>query len=847
MHVAVTRRTRQIFDITFRMSYSLDTLEFHRLLELVACNAQTPTGRERILALGPMTSRLELESSLAAINETIALAEEKQVTWSFSGLEDPSDAVAILKIRNATLEPGLLLEIARVCNQALFARSSIQPEKEFVPTLWTIVESIPPTLFTALEKINKKLLPGGEIDDSASPELARLRREINAQRARLTKSLESVMRSVGTAIQDEIVTVRNERFVIPVKSEFRGKVGGVAHGFSSSGATVFVEPLEAIEANNELQNLRGHEEREVARILFDLTETLREQLPAVQTAVEAVAELDAIKTKVEFARKFRAVVPEITDDNTLELVEARHPLLEDNLRQLSVNSYRLPVISEADRRDGTLTEQGKDAPREIVPASFTLTDEKAVIIISGANAGGKTVVLKTAGLLSLMAISGLPVPAVRARVPFYRSVLADIGDQQSLSANLSTFSSHMSNIAEMMRECVSPSLVLLDEAGTGTDPEEGSALGVAIVDHFRHECGAQVIASTHYRGLKMYAANDPNVVNASVEFDEKTLKPTYRLLLGLAGASSGIEIANRFGINDEVISHARENLDVSAQEAEQYLQKLQTETTQAEDIRKALEEEREAVAMKYARLEIEAGKKEKARQKEFEQELARSVDEFDRQSKAFLQGLEDKVLKNKLEKERGARKAELNRLVVSKVQTPRSRRVATRSEPPATAGGSKQTIEPGSRVITSFGNIGTVEKMDKEVAEVLVGGMRLREKIANLQLAEGASEPNGAKKAETRAVAGVRSVARSLDAPDVAAELNLIGKTTAEADYELDRFIDEAYMASLPRVRIIHGFGTGALKNFVHHFLKNHDLIERFEFATPDHGGQGATIAELKL
>src|SRR4051794_39151727 len=314
------------------MPYSLDTLEFGRLLDLVARNAQTPMGRERIFALEPMLSRLELDNSLRAINETIALAEEKQVTWSFSGLEDPSDAVAILKIKNATLEPNLLLEISRVCNQALFARSSLQPEKEFAPTLWQTVENIPPTLFAALEKINKKLLPGGEIDDSASPELARLRREINAQRARLTKSLESVMRSAGTAIQDEIVTVRNDRFVIPVKSDFRGKVSGVAHGFSSSGATVFVEPLEAIEANNELQNLRGQEEREVARILFDLTETLREQLPAIEIAVEAVAMLDVIKTKVEFARKFSAVVPEISDNGTLEFIDARHPLLEESLR-----------------------------------------------------------------------------------------------------------------------------------------------------------------------------------------------------------------------------------------------------------------------------------------------------------------------------------------------------------------------------------------------------------------------------------------------------------------------------------------------------------------------------------
>jgi DNA mismatch repair protein MutS2 len=817
-------------------------------------------GYERILALRPRTNRRSLDKALLAITETISLAEEKQVTWSFSGLEEPADAVAILKIRNATLEPNRLLEIARVCNQALFARSSIQPEKEFAPILWAIVENIPPTLFAALEKLNKKLLPGGEIDDAASPELARLRREINAQRARLTKSLESVMRSAGTAIQDEIVTVRNDRFVIPVKADFRGKVGGVAHGFSSSGATVFVEPLEAIEANNELQNLRGQEEREVARILFDLTETLREQLPGIEAAVEAVAELDTVKTKVEFARRFNAIVPEIADDQTLELVNARHPLLEENLRTLESQrrldhtggnatvTERAPTPSVGTLPNGRVSARIAEGS-EIVPSSFTLTSGKPVMIISGANAGGKTVVLKTAGLLSLMAISGLPVPASRATVPFYRSVLADIGDHQSLSANLSTFSSHMSNIAEMMRECVAPSLVLLDEAGTGTDPEEGSALGVAIVDHFRRKCGAQVIASTHYRGLKMYAANDPDVINASVEFDEKTLQPTYRLLLGLAGASSGIEIARRFGINDEVIAEARENLDISAQQAEEYLRKLQTETTHAEDLRKALEEERETVAMRYANLDIEFGKKEKARQREFEQQLAQAVDDFDRQSKAFVAGLEDKALRNKLEKERQARKAELNRALVSKVQSPKPK-VAPRTGSPPYEGGVAERSEDGvvlsvgSKVITSFGNIGTVEKMDKDVAEVLVGGMRLREKIANLRVAEDQSRDQSPK-------ANVGKPQSTLDLGretlDSSAELNLIGKTTAEAEYELDRFIDEAYMGSAGRVRIIHGFGTGALKNFVHHFLKDHDLVEGFQLASPDQGGQGSTVAELKI
>lgn len=816
------------------MSFSLDTLEYAKLLELVSRHAQTPMGVGRFADLRPIETRLKLDNALAAISETIAINEEKQISWSLSGLEDPSNAVAILKIQNAALEPNLMLEVARVCTQALFARSSIQPEKETAPTLWQIVEHIPPTLLAVIDQINKKLLPGGEIDDSASPELAKLRREINAQKGRLTKSLESAMRAAGNAIQDEIVTVRNDRFVIPVKTDFRGKVIGVAHGFSSSGSTVFVEPLEAIEANNELQNLKGKEEREIARILFALTESLREQLPAVETAVDAVAELDFIKAKVEFARKFRAVVPDIADDETLDFVDARHPLLEENLKALAA-SRKQPVTS-------------KDRLPEIVPSTFGLSRDRSIMIISGANAGGKTVVLKTAGLLSLMAISGLPVPATAAKIPFYRSILADIGDHQSLSANLSTFSSHMSNIAGMIRECQPPSLVLLDEAGTGTDPEEGSALGVAIVDHFRQK-GAQVIASTHYRGLKMYAANDESIINASVEFDEKTLQPTYKLLLGLAGASSGIEIARRFGIEQSVIDSARENLDLSAQEAEDYLKKLQIETKIATDLRIALEEEREAVALKYGSLEVEAVKKEKARKKEFESELANAIDEFDRQSKAFLQGLEDKALKNKLEKERQTRKAELNRAVIAKVAdiSGQRRRV---SEPRAMATGARVSsnqneigLSVGSKVITSFGNIGTIERMDKEVAEVLVGGMRLREKIVNLQLAD---QPVVEVRTTVRA-SSASSLSRDIDGYDIPAELNLIGKTTADAEYEIDRFLDEAYMSSLPRVRIIHGFGTGALKNYVHHFLKGHAHVAKYGFAPSDQGGNGATIAELKL
>ncbi|MEJ7848553.1 MAG: Smr/MutS family protein [Pyrinomonadaceae bacterium] len=832
------------------MNYSLETLEYAKLLELVSRHAQTPMGEERFAVLRPKTSRIEVERDLAAVSETILLNEEKQVSWSFSGLEDPGDAVSILRIKNSTLDPNLLLEVTRVCNQALFARSSIQPEKETAPVLWQIVENIPPSLLAAIEKINKKLLPGGEIDDSASPELAKIRREISSQRARLTKSLEAVMRNSGNAIQDEIVTVRNERFVIPVKSDLRGKVGGVAHGFSSSGATVFIEPLEAIEANNELQNLKGKEKREIARILFALTEELREQLPAIEASVAAVAELDFIKSKVEFGRKFSAIVPQISDEEILDLVDARHPLLEENLRDFSPPRHRDAELGKAETRPvGSVSQSA----REIVPVSFKLTKQNGVMIISGANAGGKTVVMKTAGLLSLMAISGLPVPATTAKIPFYHSVLADIGDHQSLAANLSTFSSHMSNIANMMEHCKSPSLVLLDEVGTGTDPEEGSALGVAIVDYFRRNCGSQVIASTHYRGLKIYAANDEYVINASVEFNEKTLQPTYKLLIGLAGASSGIEIASRFGILPEVTDNSRRNLDISAKKAEDYLRKLQTESTLAEDLRIALEEEREAVAMKYAGLEIEAKQKEKQRQKQFQNELAQTIDDFERQSKAFIKSIEDKALRNKLEKERDTRKSELNRAVLAKMNDAGTRRRGAESSttsafgsavlaPSALAGG---VISVGSRVITSFGNIGTVEKMDKEVAEVLVGGMRLREKIKDLQAV--AEEQTSSEGKLEKLQSQSQSANLRLDTEDMNAELNLIGQTTADAEYEIDRFLDEAYLASLPRVRIIHGFGTGALKNFVHHFLKGHPHIEKFSFAPQDQGGHGATIAEIKF
>ena len=804
MQVACRRSNKKMF--------STETLQFEKLLNLVARNAQTPMGKDFVLGIRPLSNRRELERDLSLIEEAFALKQE-EVVWNFSELIEPGAVIALLKIKNSAIEPTILRELARLLSQALFAKDEIRREKQIAPTLWQIVELLPKELGELASRINKKILPSGEIDDSASPELSRIRREINSQRAKLTRSLEGLMRSNSAAIQDEIVTVRNERFVIPVKSDFSGKITGVAHGASSSGATVFIEPLESIEANNDLQKLKAKEENEIARILFSLAEELREQLPSIEQAVDAVAELDFVKAKTIFADRFDASVPEITEDESLNFVEARHPLLEENLRGES----------------------------EIVPVSFSLSKKNAVMIISGANAGGKTVVLKTAGLLSLMAISGLPIPAKESKVPFYASVLADIGDNQSLSANLSTFSSHISNIASMMKNLHTPALVLLDEVGTGTDPEEGSALGVAVVDHFRKN-GAQVIASTHYKGLKIYATNDEDVINASVEFDEKTLEPTYKLLTGMAGASSGLEIARRFGIQDKIVEAARKNLDAAAREAEDYLHKLQSETKQAEDLRIALQEEREATAEKYARLDIEFRKKEKVRRREFETELSNVIGSFEQKSRSFIKTVEDKKERKRLEKELASNRAELKRQAFevenkrqdSAPEEKRSEKIQVEDRP----------IEVGLDVLLKrFGTTGKVEKIDGKSVEVLVGSMRMKQKIDDLQVI--AVKDEGKKSLENLKKAASGSNI-DVDLKGTQSELNLIGKTTMDAETEVDQFLEDSYISSLSKVRIIHGFGTGALKNSVHQSLKGHPHVSSFGFAPQNEGGQGATIVELK-
>ena len=900
-------------------------LEFDSLRALVQRRAQTDLGRARVDALQPLDDFEQLQRELRAVSEMIEL-RARGARLSFEGIADPTESISRLRIAGTALEPLAMLDVARLSERALDARSAINSEREACPTLFEIVAALVKELGNLAATITKKILPSGELDDRASPELAKIRRELAAARSRITRSLESLMRRYSEAIQEELVTVRNDRFVIPVRSDHQSRIKGVAHGSSSSGQTIFIEPLETIEANNELQNLREAEQREIAEILFGLSEQLRQQLPAIQAAAEAITELDFVNGKAAFGETFDCVVPEVTHSvgdevgtgsgsdqvtehrnyqsypvatasgtdlvarDTLEFIEARHPLLEQSLRA---------------------------SGGSVVPVSLKLDPDHPVMVISGANAGGKTVVLKTAGLLSLMALSGLPVPAKAARVPFYQSVLADIGDQQSIAANLSTFTSHMSNIARMIELCDGSaassschSLVLLDEAGTGTDPEEGSALGVAVVNHFKQGC-AHVMATTHYSGLKMYAANEAGVLNASVEFDEKTLRPTYRLLVGLAGSSSGLEIARRFGIPNDVITSASEHVQQTSLDAFAYLRRIKRESEEAEALRRALEDERAAVADRFASLDVEFRRRESARQHEFEKELARSVSEFQNLSRELISKIEDRAARARVEREAESRAAELKREAQSaakamsdaaRAQTradlgkskkaeenlPNQLRgvrvirdgqvIADSTEPKAaprviTADAAQpalnddaqsltRDIRVGDRVrLRTLGSTGIVDRIRGNQAELRVGSLHMRERLANLELIDdpsyrtaSGSERGSSPTVREGALERLRKQAVTTELhlrphdtqSKTGSELNLIGKKTDEAIDLVDKFLDQAFLSGATELRIIHGHGTGALRKAVTEFLSEHPHVERFAPAPQDQGGTGATIVTLR-
>ena len=806
------------------------TLDFESLVNLLARHVQTPLGRKRVIALLPSSDRAHIDREL---DRTTECANYLSTGGAFGlgEIEDPEESLSQLQVEGTSLDPQQVLALQRIIGAGMDVRAQFSDAemKSRYRELSSITERVP-DLRRVLASIRGKILPTGEIDDSASPALRRIRGEINQRRARIYRSLESLMHDrAASAIQEDIVTVRNGRFVIPVRTDSRSQVPGVMHGLSSSGQTTFIEPLATIDQNNEMVRLREEEEIEIARILFEITEALRSNRAGIASIGDALAEIDFTQAKARLAAEFNCVRPTMTDNRALVLEEARHPLLEHTLKRTG----------------------GK-----IVPISLEMDDAHQTMVISGPNAGGKTVVVKTVGVIALMAQAGLHVPATLATLPVFAKVLADIGDQQSMAANLSTFTAHMRNITEMAESVSPPALILLDEVGTGTDPDEGAALGVAIVDYFRR-AQATTIATTHYNPLKTWASQTEDVLNASVEFDEATLRPTYRLIVGVAGSSAGLDIARRMNLPNEIIEEAREWIDPAHIEASDYLKRLKKLVDEQESLRAALEDERQATADKYARLDIEFTHRETDRQREFESQLAQVIRDFTSESERLLKTVSDRVAAARLKKEAEARGAELRRSAgvrlrkqVETTPLPKAAPVARTAEVQPTTGIEFELdvaeIHERDRVkIKSLNQEGIIESISDGQYTVLVGSLRFRAQRDEIQLMKAATPLSKHAAALPRGVTA--KVRADVDVDQkFAPEIKVIGLRADEATDLVDKFLDEAYMAGAETVRIVHGHGTGALRRAIAELLTGHTHVERFKAAPSDQGGTGATIAELK-
>lgn len=785
---------------------TFETLELKQLIELASRHVQTAPGRSRMLSLRPSTSLPEILTALEMTAECVAFLNTEG-RFGLSGIEDPEPILEQLHIEGASLEPWQILALERVLFVSKELRELIRgvvSGSDVFPHLRAIANKTP-DLKQLLAGIHGKILPNGEVDDNASPELRILRRELTERRNRIHRALESILRGQTHAVQEDIITFRNGRFVIPVRTDSRNQIPGVVHGLSSSGQTTFVEPLTVINQNNDLVRLREQEEIEVSRILLSITESLRENLESIKTIVEIVTELDVAQAKAAFAIEFQCIAPQISKAKKYLLHDARHVLLEHALRASGEKS---------------------------VPISLELDDEHQVLIISGPNAGGKTVVLKTLGLLSLMAQMGFHVPAREALLPIFDQVFADIGDQQSIAANLSTFTAHIRNIAETAQQVQPPALVLLDEVGTGTDPDEGAALAIAIVDFFRR-AGATTIASTHYPGLKMWASRTPGVRNASVEFDERTLRPTYRLITGIAGASSGLEIARRMHLSAEIISEAKELIEPSHAQARDYLKRLKEKLDEQESLHASLQAERDALTAKRSALEAEFGKREESRLAEFEAALTGIFAEFKTESERAVRKIKDHVEAARVKRVMENQAAELRRKSAGLRW-----RLAGQPAEPADRADSSEDIREGDRVkIQSLDREGIVESIRDGTYSVMIGPLRYRADRKDLQRTEAHPSPTPLR-------APLPSIAENPE--ETVTELKVIGLSADEALDRVDKFLDQAFLAGAENVRIIHGHGKGILRNSIAELLTGHPQVERFSLAPPEKGGGGATIVELK-
>ncbi|WP_446745214.1 endonuclease MutS2 [Silvibacterium acidisoli] len=808
--------------------FSPSVLEWGRFLDLLAGYAQSEVGRLWLRQLAPSTDSPWIAREHALVAEMMRLMAAG-ARPSIGALFDPSQDLAKSRIEGATLEAE---EIRRVVNLAddisgWVALVSAPPEalEEELQELRVLSGSLLSSPLSPLvESLRARILPDGSLTDDASPELRRIRREMERQQRAIESSLRSALRrfSEGGSTQDDLITIRGERFVIPVKAEWKRRVQGVVHGASSSGQTVYVEPLETIELNNDLVRLFEEEQVEIHRIFTQMTRQIGQYAAVILEGATVLAQVDTLQARARFALDYRCVAPIFTAAE-LALRQARHPLLEKRLRA-----------------------QGGS----IVPLSLELNDEDRQLIISGPNTGGKTVGLKTTGLLAIMAQSGVPVPAEEARLPIIDAFLADIGDAQSIEQNLSTFSAHIVNLNRIARLADSGSLVLLDELGSATDPEEGAALAVAIAEHFL-KARAWSIISTHHTSLKIYAENTEGVLNAAVGFNEQTLAPTYELRQGVPGASAGINIAARLGLDPEMIAAARSRLSTQTLDIGKFLDSLHdqlrnlgTERLRVQQLEGELKRERH-------RLETEGMKEWRARVREMEQKLASLLKDFEYQARETVKAIDDRATQTKLSKEAERRIARLRREFSESFNSAvvADHTGADKNDANAQPHIAKRVSQGDTVKLRSLGKTAIVQRqIDDKTFEVAVGPMKMR--VARDEIAEvihTAHTQPGAPQTPLQAARNRRGVSVSVADPDnIGYEINVIGRTADEAQDEVEKFIDRAFLAGLPRIRVIHGTGMGILRRTLREWLRRHPQVAAVTEPGQNEGGAGATLVEFK-
>jgi DNA mismatch repair protein MutS2 len=782
----------------------LGALEFPQVLDLLVLETVTPPGRSSAAALRPST-----DPEVVVSEREATLDAERHLRsrghLPFGTVPDVDPILDRLAVDGAVLAPLEVLDVLALLKSARGVKSMLMGARSEFPRLWEPAAALP-ELGNLVRFLDGKVAPSGEIEDHASDDLRAVRVELRRRNEQLRMLLDTIVArpEVTRALQEDFVSLRSERHVIPIRSEARGALQGIVHGVSGSGATVYVEPLETVELNNGIVTLKDQEAEEVRRLLREYTELLRSRLPEIRAVRAIVGRLDLLMARARLGRSLRGVPATVTRNGELRLEGARHPLLEAGLRSRGLH---------------------------IVPLDLSLPAGTGILVISGPNTGGKTVALKTVGLVCLMSQAGMLVPADHACLPIFRKVYIDIGDRQSIQDGLSTFSARMKNVAAMARRLEPPALTLLDEVGTGTDPDEGVALAIAIVDHFRR-LGATVLATTHLEPLKAYAATTVGCANAAMQLDPAGSAPTYRLAAGVPGRSGGLEIAEKLGLPAAILSAARSLRGEEGRRIESYLARLEEMSRELSARQRVVDEERSSLERERADLLADLSAREQRQRLAVAAEVELTLRSLREEGERYLESLKDREVSLRLRREE-ARAAAPLRAEARRILRNLGANPATGPAPPP-------AIRPGSKVrIEGMDLRGMVEKVLGDRVIVQARGKRWTVSRGDCRI-----EPAGPE-ASPPLPPGV--TLHRLPREDAGTELHVRGRTVDDAVALIDKFLDDAYLENLTPVRLVHGVGSGRLRKAILDMLSKHPHVEGFEGARQDEGGRGVTIVRLKL